>query len=307
MRAQVKALMAILVLGSAATLSAQKAPAAKATAKAAPPKVPAKAAAPAGYVPDLKLWRLEVSPDLGGWQADKSASLRIKLVDPRDPKPPKDEATSRYDYDEELNRNWRYREDEEPDTTSAADLKKARLEREAETKRNAWRQRSLKVWFNGSTLSWSARVGTTLNTELTAQNGENRLELLEPDSGLRLVRSWWVSTARTRLRVVSIQVRDEFVGGGLQVLEPDGNLAEGGRRTPSGGTLRWSGEYTHESPPPGTYTLKWTSGWRGAKPARIRVEAVLEGGTDQERRWTWERLILPGAGPVTLGTFDVEP
>ncbi|MBK9796308.1 MAG: hypothetical protein IPP58_07395 [Holophagaceae bacterium] len=163
------------------------------------------------------------------------------------------------------------------------------------------------MWFNGATLTWSLRVGHSLNTELKAQNGENRLEILEPDSGLRVVRSWWVSTARTRLRVVSIQANDEYTGGSLQVLEPDGAVAEGGRRTASGGMLRWSGEYTHDTPPPGTYTLKWMGGWRGGKPARIRVEAVLDGGTDQERRWTWERLILPGAGPVTLGTFDVEP
>jgi hypothetical protein len=284
-------LLWLTLVFTASFLGAQKARAPKPTA-------------PSSYVPDLKNWRLELSPDLGGWSSDRTVNLRIKLVDPKDPNPPKDEAVGRYanDGDEE--------DGYEPgveDTRTAAQLRQARLEREAEAARQAWRQRTLKVWFNGATLTWSTRVGTTLNTELTAQNGENRLELLEPDSGLRLVRSWWVSTARTRLRVVSIQVRDEFVGGGLQVLEPDGNLAEGGRRTPSGGTLRWSGEYTHESPPPGTYTLKWTSGWRGAKPARIRVEAVLEGGTDQERRWTWERLILPGAGPVTLGTFDVEP
>jgi hypothetical protein len=39
----------------------------------------------------------------------------------------------------------------------------------------------------------------------------------------------------------------------------------------------------------------------------VRVEAVLDGGTDQERRWTFERLILPGAGGIVLGTFDVDP
>jgi hypothetical protein len=255
-------------------------------------------------VPDLKNWRLELAPDLGGWSSDRTVNVRIKLVDPKDPNPPKDEATGRYanEGDEE--------EGYEPgveDTRTAAQLRQARLEREAESARQAWRQRTMKVWFNGSTLTWSARVGTTLNTELTAQNGENRLEILEPDSGLRVVRSWWVSTARMRLRVVSIQANDEYTGGSLQVLEPDGAIAQGGRRTPSGGMLRWSGEYTHDAPPPGTYTLKWSGGWRGGKPARIKVEAVLEGGTDQERRWTWERLILPGAGTVTLGTFDVEP
>ncbi|HEY3399984.1 MAG TPA: hypothetical protein VGK03_05075 [Geothrix sp.] len=263
----------------------------------------AKALAGVAYVPDLKQWRLEVSPALGGWSSDRTVNLRIKLVDPKDPSPPKDEAQPRFSFDEE---EGDYAPPSE-DTRTADQLRQERQAREAEAARNAWRSRSLQVWFNGAALRWQASVGTTLRTELTAQNGENRLEILEPDSGLRVVRSWWVSTARMRLRVVSIQANDEYTGGSLQVQEPDGALAEGGRRTPSGGMLRWSGEYTHETPPPGTYTLKWTSGWRGGKPARIRVEALLDGGTDQERRWTWERLILPGAGSVTLGTFDVEP
>jgi hypothetical protein len=279
------------LLLAASLLGAQKAP-------------KPKAAAPATYTPDLKQWRIELSPDLGGWSSDRKVNLRVKLVDPKDPNPPKDEPGPRYSFDEEDEGAY---DPSAEDTRTAEQLKQARLEREAEVARNAWRQRALKVWFNGATLSWSTRVGTTLNTELTAQNGENRLEILEPDSGLKVVRSWWVSTARTRLRVVSIQTNDEYAGGSLQVLEPDGAVAEGGRRTASGGMLRWSGEYTHDTPPPGTYTLKWMGGWRGGKPARIRIEAVLDGGTDQERRWSWERLILPGAGPVTLGTFDVEP
>ncbi|WP_243300831.1 hypothetical protein [Geothrix oryzisoli] len=255
------------------------------------------------YVPDLKQWRLELSPALGGWSGDRTVNLRIKLVDPRDPNPPKDQAQPRF-FDEEGGGEDELRTE---DTRTAEQLRQERLAREAEAARNAWRTRTLQVWFNGAALRWQASVGTTLHTELTAQNGENRLEILEPDSGLKVVRSWWVSTARTRLRVVSLQVGDEYPGGSLQVQEPDGALAQGGRRTPSGGMLRWSGEYTHETPPPGTYTLKWISGWRGGRPTRVRLEALLDGGTDQERRWTWERLILPGAGPVTLGTFDVEP
>jgi hypothetical protein len=234
-------------------------------------------------------------------------NLRIKLVDPKDPSPPKDEARRWNDYEDYEGGYEPDYESRTEDTRTAAQLRQERLEREAEAARQAWRQRTLKVWFNGAALTWATRVGTTLSMELTAQNGENRLEILEPDSGLKVVRSWWVSTARTRLRVVSIQANDEYTGGNLQVQEPDGALAEGGRRTASGGMLRWSGEYTHDTPPPGTYTLRWTNGWRGGKPTRLRVEAVLDGGTDQERRWTWERLILPGAGPVTLGTFDVEP
>jgi hypothetical protein len=286
-----KRLLVLAWFLSVSLLNAQKAPR---------PKLPA----PVSYAPDLKLWRLEVAPALGGWSSERSVTLRVKLVDPRDPNPPKDDSGRRYDAEEAGEGGY---EPDAEDTRTAEQLQQARLERGAEAARNAWRQRTLKVWFNGATLTWSARVGTTLDTQVTAQNGENRLEILEPDSGLKVVRSWWVSTARTRLRVVSIQANDEYIGGGLQVLEPDGAVAEGGRRTPSGGMLRWSGEYTHDTPPPGTYTLKWSGGWRGGKPARIQVEAVLEGGTDHERRWRWERLILPGAGPVILGTFDVEP
>ncbi|WP_285569879.1 hypothetical protein [Geothrix limicola] len=289
------------LLFCAAMLGTQ-APAVKAQAPAV--KAVAKPAAAPSYVPDLKLWHMDVSPDLGGWFSDRTVNLRIKLVDPKDPNPPKDEARRWNDYGDEG-------EGEESeggeDTRTAAQLRQARLAREAEVARQAWRQRTLKVWLNGSALTWSTRVGYTTSEEITAQNGENRLEILEPESGLRVVRSWWVSTARTRLRVLTIQSGGEYVSGNLQVLEPDGAVAEGGRRTPSGGMLRWSGEYTHDTPPAGTYTLKWTGGWRGGKPARVRVEALLDGGTDQERRWSWERLILPGAGPVTLGTFDVEP
>ncbi len=256
---------------------------------------------PKPYTPDLRRWRLEVAPDLGGWSGEARVALRIKLVDPGDPDPPKE--SSRY--------GWEEGEEEaagpDEDTRSAEQLRQARLAREEAERLNAWRQRRLRVWFNGTEQTWAIRVGSPMETELTAQNGENRLEILEPDSGQRVVRSWWVSTARTRLRIVNLQTAGEWASGSLQVVEPDGLLAEAGRRTASGGMLRWSGEYTHDTPPPGTYTLRWTAGWRGGRPTRLRVEAVLDGGTDRERRWTFERLILPGAGPVTLGTIDVEP
>ena len=283
--------LVLAFLLGASLLGAQKVRAPKPTAQTA-------------YLPDLRQWRLDLAPDLGGWSSDRTVNLRLKLVDPKDPNPPKEEARRWNNYEDDFEGGD---EPEAEDTRRAAQLRQARLEREAEAARQAWRQRTLKVWFNGATLTWSIRVGTTLNTQITAQNGENRLEILEPDSGLRVVRSWWVSTARTRLRVLSVQANDDYTGGSLQVQEPDGSLAQGGRRTASGGMLRWSGEYTHDTPPPGTYTLKWMGGWRGGKPARIRVEAMLDGGTDQERRWAWERLILPGGGPVILGTFDVEP
>ena len=261
---------------------------------AAPPVRP-------GYQPDPKLWRLEVGPGLGGWAGSRQVTLRVKVVDPRDPEPPKEDGRRR---------DFGYEDGDAGDGDEARtpdDWRELQRKREAEAARQAWRNRVLRVWFNGSAMTWTIRVGHTQDMDLQAHNGENRLELLEPDSGQRVVRTWWVSTARTRLRIQTLQSEGEWASGSLQVTEPDGAFAEGGRRTPSGGQLRWSGEYTHETPPPGTYALRWSGGWRGGRPARVRVEVLLDGGTDQERRWTFERLILPGAGPVDLGSFDVEP
>jgi hypothetical protein len=150
-------------------------------------------------------------------------------------------------------------------------------------------------------------VGSTAYYSLASQNGENRLEIWEPDSGKRLVRSWWTSASRTRLRINQVRSSDDEWGtGNLEILEPNGDLATHGRRTTSGGTLTWSNEYLHPTPAPGTYTLRWTGGYRGGKPFRVIVEGLLDGGTDTERRWRFERLLLPGAGPATLGTIDVE-
>ena len=56
----------------------------------------------------------------------------------------------------------------------------------------------------------------------------------------------------------------------------------------------------------GAWNLRWSGGWRGSPPHAVVVEAVLDGGTDRERRWRFEQLVLPGAGTVTLGTLDVE-
>ena len=92
----------------------------------------------------------------------------------------------------------------------------------------------------------------------------------------------------------------------LVLLEPGGELAVQGRRTAGGGLMDWDSGYTHASPQPGTYTLRWSGGWRGSPPHAVVVEAVLDGGTDRERRWRFEQLVLPGAGTVTLGTLDVE-
>jgi hypothetical protein len=38
----------------------------------------------------------------------------------------------------------------------------------------------------------------------------------------------------------------------------------------------------------------------------VVLEAILDGGTDRERHARYEALILPGAGSVLVGSFDVE-
>jgi hypothetical protein len=258
------------------------------------------------YTPDLSQWRLEVTPDLGGWITEGKQELRIKLVDPHDPAPPKDEVQSHYGeggYEGEGEGDY----NPETENKSAAELRAQRLAAEEQVRQNAWRDRQITVWCNGDTAVLSVRVGYTTTYTVDSQNGENRLEIWEKDSGKRVVRSWWASAFRTRLRVFQIRnPNDEWGGGNLEILEPNGDLASQGKRTTSGGTLSWSGTYLHPTPPMGTYTLRWTGGYRGGKPFKVVIEATLDSGTDQERRWHFERLILPGAGPVTLGTLDVE-
>lgn len=281
----------LLVLAVLAVLPA--AAQSRGTRKASPQAKPA-------YTPDPRLWTLEVGPHLGGWSSETKPTLRLKIVDPKDPEPPKDEPASPYTWDG-------YEGDEGEYVEKTPEQWEAERRAQAEaTARNKWRARTILVWFNGEALRVEASVGTTATLELQAQNGENRLEVYQPDSGRRVVRTWWVSTSRTRFRVVRVQTEGGWTGN-LEVLEPNGDLVTAGRRSTSGGQISWSGEYTHPAPPPGTYTLRWTGGWRGDNPARIQVDALLDAGTDSERRWRFEALVLPGAGAVTLGTVDVEP
>jgi hypothetical protein len=257
---------------------------------------------PPVYTPDVKQWKLEMTPELGGWVSEGQQEIRFKLVDPKDPDPPAEEAVHFNDYGDEAESD-----DVEPPEQSAEELRQARLQQEEETRRTAWRDRHLIVWFNGATTQLSTRVGYSTDYSVTSQNGENRLEVWEPDSGQRIVRSWWASAARTRLMISQVRASEEEWGtGNLEILEPNGDLASRGKRTTSGGTLDWSNAYQHPTPAPGTYTIRWTGGYRGGKPFRVVVEAILDGGTDSERRWRFERLLLPGAGPATLGSIDIE-
>jgi hypothetical protein len=265
-------------------------------------KQPVQKPLPPVYTPDLAKWRLEMTPELGGWLTEGKQELRLKLVDPKDPEPPKDEAVQFQDNGNEEEGDY-----VEPPEKSAEELRQERRYEEESAKRTAWRDRRLLVWFNGSTAQLSTRVGTSVYYSVNSQNGENRLEIWEPDSGQRIVRSWWTSASRTRLSISQVRgTEDDWGSGNLEILEPNGDLASRGKRTASGGTLGWSNDYLHATPSPGTYTIRWSGGYRGGKPFRVVVEALLDGGTDAERRWRFERLMLPGAGPATLGTLDIE-
>jgi hypothetical protein len=101
--------------------------------------------------------------------------------------------------------------------------------------------------------------------------------------------------------VVTQELGQRWSSWNLEVLEPGGKLAT---------HLK---EFKKSNPPPGTYTLQWNAGtpspwWspEDANPRSVQVEVTLDGGTDQERRWRIESLILPGSGTVLLGSFDVE-
>jgi len=253
------------------------------------------AAAPPPYKPDPSKWRLELGPGLGGWVDASAVTLQVKLVDPSDPEPqgaslePEEEEAPENETREQRQARW------------AAQ----RLRYEAFQRRNAWRDRALVLWFNGQERRIFLRVGTPWEERLECQGGENRLELLEPDSGLRAVRTWWAAAANTRFTVHQVRVSEEGPGGALEVIEPDGQVAASFRRTPSGGRA-YDTSYTHPRPPAGTYTLRWTGIWRGARPGTVTLEAVLDAGTERERRWRFEKLLLPGAGPAVLGTVDVE-
>jgi hypothetical protein len=265
--------------------------------------LPAFAAPPAVYAPDPALWRLELAPDLGGWMTTASFPLRVKIVDPRDPDPPREGRPAFQDQDDEedaydplhpltrVELQARYQ---------ARQLAWARQER-----LNAWRKRRLILWFNGAEQVLQVRVGYAWEQSLQCRDGENRLEILQPDSGLREVRTWWAFAGRIRLLVYQVRGDESTWNGHLEVVGPAGDIARPGRKTASGGVAGWN-RFTHADPPPGTYTLRWAGIPAQASPGTVVVDAFLDPGTDHERQRRFSSLILPGTGSVTLGTIDVE-
>ncbi len=279
------------------------------------------------HKPDPKLWRIELTPELGGWSSSRDVELRVKIVDPKDPAPPKDNATTparRSNEGEEGEGGDAYSDGEtyvERSEWTQADHEAEGKWLEEEQKRNAWRNASLQVWVNGAAQNLNIRVGYTTTYKITCLNGENHLELFQPESGKRFTGSWFSLSERNRLRIYRVKSErkppvegtsddtyyDDWGNGSLEVLEPDGQLVSQGRRSTSGSLINYASDYTSTTPPVGTYTLRWTSGYRGAKPFRLVIEAVLDGGTDHERRWRFEKWVFPGSGPTPLGTIEVEP
>jgi len=254
------------------------------------------------YVPDLKHWRLELTSAPGGWLSERRQQITFKLVDPGDPRPPREPA-GRYDpyADAEA-----YRPPAAEEKTPEQ-LRRKRQQEEALRLANQWRQRTIQIWFNGEPMAEYAEVNAARSFRVESQDGENRLELLEPESGARVTCSWWVSVSQSRLQVTVLR---DFPGnfyptGELQVVEPDGTLGDYLKATPSGGKIQWMA-YSHPAPPAGTYAVRWkTYPWQ--EPAAVTVQVVLDPGTDREHRWRLNRLILPGSPPTLLGTFDVDP
>ena len=274
------------------------------------------------YQPDPKQWKLFLLSPMGGWTTNKSLDVEVKLVDPKDPKPPK-EAGARVDEDLQG-------EDDGPSYYEG--LKKGEDEEwrdfnarvEEARRQNAWRNRKLEVYFNGVKQVREVKVGYKTSLHFELQDGENRLELRQPDSGKYAVRTLFATNSRDRLvvRLVEEERGPNFYSwwwGGLQVVEPDSTESIAGEPTPSGGKNHGT-SYTHLSPLPGTFTVRWFDtragvdgyGYDGyyegseVRPQKVVAEVILDGGTDREKRWRFERLVMPGTKRVTLGSFDVE-
>jgi len=286
---------------------------------------------------DPRASRLECLTPLGGWNLDGPAEITLRLTDPTDPRPPVDRSLDYWD-------RWQARRQEEETALRLRTLERFEGEPDLEAARReeliAWtrdrdseqgpvspaelsfttrwlkasgeahreleaaeasRQRTFQAWCNGEALSWELEVNREQHFTVNAVQGENRLEILDPATGQRLVRSWWWGGRSPRLRVVSRELGVRWPSWSLEVLEPGGKLASGLR------------DFEKSHPPSGTYTLRWDAGaasrwWspEDAHPRSVQVDVILDGGTDRERSWRFESLILPGTGSVLIGSFDVE-
>ena len=271
------------------------------------------------HTPDPKQFRLELLTPLGGWMLEAPRQVEVRLVDPTDPKPARPAWRAQaWDGDSSG-------EEEVPWHRQTPEQRKIREAWwELERRRNQWREnRKVEVWFNGRKTVENVTVGQGFWVQIRAADGENRLEVGYRPSGSWQLRSWWTWASRSRLQVRVLEAHDstpaedgreeDYDGapGVIRVVEPDGTVADQ-TNTPSGGRKTWHA-YTHPDPLPGTYTVRWKPQAYGdedgpvqGKPRRVAVEVLLDGGTDKERRWRFEQLVMPGRSDVVLGAFDVE-
>lgn len=295
------------------------------------------AASPFFWNADPRNGRLDVLTPLGGWKGAGPEEIRVMWMDPTDPRPPADRSLdswerwqARREQEKEALRHrtllllegapglsegrrreilaWiRDRELERgPASTAEFSFAARWLKAEGEARRELEtaersRQRTFQAWFNGEGLTWELEVNREETFTLDSIQGENRLEILDPATGARQVRTWWCGERSPRLRVISRELGARWSSWNLEVLEPGGKLSAGLRDFPK----------TH--PTPGTHTLRWNAGspsrwWspEDAGPRNVTVDVILDGGTDRERRWRFETLILPGTGSILIGSFDVE-
>ncbi|MBK8794271.1 MAG: hypothetical protein IPN59_14440 [Holophaga sp.] len=295
------------------------------------------ASSPFFWKADPRQSHLEILTALGGWETSGQDEIRLTLVDQTDPRPSVDRSLEYWERWEARHREeatalrlrawelfvgepgilksrpdeiiaWTQDRDSEIGPTTAAELSftgrwlkaygQARQELEAAEQS---RERSFLVWFNGEPLEWNLEVNRERTFLLNLLQGENRLEILDPATGQRTVRTWWYGGRSPRLRVIARELGAEWSSWNLDVLEPGGKLAS-----------RVS-DYGKSHPAAGTYTLRWNAGvasewWslEDARPRQVEVDVILDGGTDKERRWRFQALVLPGTGSVLIGSFDVE-
>jgi hypothetical protein len=289
------------------------------------------------WKPDPARWTLKVEGIPGGWRRDPSVSLRITLEDPRRPVPPPewrgmdywDRRQARHQLEEAAlearvaqllppgsdsawqsasggegdEDGWHGEEGEGsqpwPDVSRLAALKAARAQLEGLQEA---RRFDLKAWFNGRPVGINLQVGEPGTLTLRSEAGENRFAFLEPGSRKETVFTWHFEGTSAPLVVRTRALEGSPYLWNLRVLDPKGKLHD----LDNASDFDWA--------EPGTWTVQWDSGhpspWWDASdavPRRIHVEATLFGGTDRERRRTFECLALPGSGLLTLGSFDVEP
>lgn len=279
--------------------------------------------------------QLEVLGPLGGWSQEGAPAPRVRWAVPGDPKPARPAGMDRWEYWQQerqaqeaavLQRvkdrlpdepesnwalirllDWAAGEAQAPDRPVAPPATLAflarytaartQVEQELQEAEQA-RHRELRIWFNGRAETLRVEANEAVPLHLEPWAGENRLEVLDPATGQREVRSWWRSAAAGP----RLQVRVEGYES-VKVLEPGGKLAEATRH------------YRRANPPPGTYAVLW-AGYRAtqtrwwspedAAPVTLKVDVLVDAGTDRERRIHFEKLCFPGGGEKAVGTFHVE-